>query len=76
VDPDQLQKTVKALQEAEASRGHVDPTWPLEAARVARQTEEVFRQLERHGTSRSSFALLDEGLSAVRRVVEVIGRLR
>jgi Zn-finger nucleic acid-binding protein len=76
VDPDQLQKTVKALQEAEASRGRIDPTWPLEAARVARQTEEVFRQLERHGTSQGSFALLDEGLSAIRRVVEVIGRLR
>jgi Zn-finger nucleic acid-binding protein len=76
VDPDQLQRTVKALQEAEASRGEIDPTWPLEAARVARQTEQVFAELQRHGTTSAPFALLDEGLAAFWRVVDAIGRVR
>ena len=71
VDPEQLQKTVTALLEADARRGQVDPTWPLEAARARRQTEALFARLQRHGTT-SPFALFEDGVDTLRRVVEAI----
>lgn len=52
LDADQLSNTLAELQRAEAARGVVDPSWPLRAEQVRRQTEAAFAELRRgHGAS-------------------------
>lgn len=72
VDPAQLRRTVEELQAAEAARRMIDPTWPLEAARVARQTEAAFATLRSHGQDETSFALVEDGLTALWSIVDVL----
>lgn len=52
LDADQLAKTLADLTAAEAARADVDPSWPLRAEQVRRQTEAAFAELRRgHGAS-------------------------
>lgn len=63
LDADQLARTVSALEEAELERGKVDPTWPLRAEQVRRQTEAAFAALRRgHGAS-PELDLVESGLA-------------
>lgn len=72
IDPGQLRRTVDELQAAEAARHTLDPAWPLEAARVARQTEAAFASMRQHGRDDASFTLVDDGLSVLWSVVDLI----
>lgn len=73
LDADQLSTTLAALAQAEAARGTVDPSWPLEAEQVRRQTEAAFADLRRgHGTS-SDRDLVEAGLALF---AKVAARLR
>lgn len=80
IDPDQLQKTVAALQERELRRPEpgapavpdqpfagVDPTLPLRLAQERMRSERVFAELGQHNRSFASLEwdLFDAGLSSV-----------
>jgi hypothetical protein len=63
LDANQLAKTVSALEAAEIARGQVDPTWPLRAEQVRRQTEAAFAALH-HGRGASpELDLVESGLA-------------
>jgi hypothetical protein len=88
IDPDQLQRTIAALQDREALRPQpspgqnpldVDPTLPLRLAQERLRTERVFADLARHNrrvevAGGEAWDLFDAGLSSIGTLVELIVR--
>lgn len=63
LDADQLARTLADLTAANAKRAEIDPTWPMRAEQVRRQTEAVFAELRRgHGLS-ADRDLVESGLA-------------
>ena len=87
IDPDQLQRTIAALQEKEASRPkpvpgkgssfQVDPALPLRLAQERLRAERVFAELGQHNRSAGGEAwdLCEAGLSSIVSVVKVLALL-
>jgi Zn-finger nucleic acid-binding protein len=87
IDPDQLQKTISALQEKEALRPkvtpgkgplQVDPTLPLRLAQERLRAERVFADLAAHNGSASfsvfnTLDLVDVGLSSIVSILGSVG---
>jgi hypothetical protein len=63
LDADQLTKTLAALEQAEAKRTTLDPTWPLRVEQARRQTEAAFAQLQREHGAAPDFDLVELGLA-------------
>jgi Zn-finger nucleic acid-binding protein len=84
IDPDQLQRTIAALQDKEARRPkpvpgqspmHVDPMLPLRLAQERLRTERVFADLAQHNRVAGGevWDLFDVGLSSIGWIVKTLG---
>lgn len=73
LDADQLTTTLAALEAAETARGTVDPSWPLKAAQVRRETEAAFAALQRGRGLSPDIDLLDASLAVI---ASIAARLR
>lgn len=81
LDPDQLQKTVAALEQAEARRQTVDPALPLLMAQERLRTERVFAELGERTRSDSlagirTWNLVEAGISSVARLLDTLATRR
>lgn len=76
LDPDQLQRTVAALESAETRRHQLDPLLPLRVAEERLRTERVFADLatEAKGSRSGSWSLVDTGLRSLAAVLDTLGR--
>jgi hypothetical protein len=88
IDPEQLQRTIAALQEREALRPkpqpgkpllEVDPTLPIRLAQERLKTERVFAQLGQHNravgwTGLATWDVVDAGLASILAVLGDRGR--
>jgi hypothetical protein len=63
LDEGQLARTLADLEAAAAQRATVDPSWPLRAAAVRRQTEAVFADLNRGGGTHPAHDLVAAGVA-------------
>jgi hypothetical protein len=74
LDADQLARTLAELETAERARGAVDPSWPLRAEAVRRQTEAAFAELQ-HGRGASpQLDLVEAGLALFASIVDKLRR--
>jgi hypothetical protein len=87
IDPDQLQRTIAALQEKEALRPkpvpgrsplQVDPMLPMRLAQERLRTERVFSELASHNravalTTVDAWDLVDAGLSSFVSILGSVG---
>lgn len=72
LDADQLSKTLGELAAADTARAAIDPTWPLRAEQVRRQTEAAFAALQRgHGAS-PEFDLIETGVDLFARLARAL----
>ena len=87
IDPDQLQRTIAALQDKEAMRPkpvagqgplQVDPTLPLRLAHERLRSERVFADLAHHNRTAGveTWDLFDVGLTSIVAVVKALGSAR
>ncbi len=76
LDADQLAKTLADLAsaEADAARATVDPSWPLRAELVRKQTEAVFAELRRGQGASAERDLVEAGLTIVSGLAKAIFR--
>jgi hypothetical protein len=66
IDPDQVQKTVAALERAETKRTAVDPTLPMRLIAERLQAERVFAAVAADRSAHpGSWSLVDSGISAM-----------
>lgn len=75
LDPDQLRRTVSALEAAETRRHQSDPLLPFRLAEERLRTERVFVELAQHQRhSRSGqWSLVDAGFDSLTTVLDTIG---
>jgi hypothetical protein len=77
LDADQLTKTLAALEQAEARRATLDPTWPLRVEQARRQTEAAFQSLQREYGSTPDLDLVEIGLVQFAKIARgLLGSLR
>lgn len=69
LDADQLSRTLKELEQADAARAAVDPTWPLRAEQARRQTEAAFAELRQGRGATPDLDLVEAGIGIFTRIV-------
>lgn len=74
LDADALSKTLTDLTAAEAARTTLDPSWPLRAERVRRETEAAFKALGSGRGVSPSYDLVETGIAVFARALKGLRR--